>query len=315
MTVNSEPTKRFFYFIFFLIFPSLIFPQERKIKPGDMIEIIVYDHPELSNTVLVSSNGTIDYPFMQSIPVDGLTLEQLRKVIIAQLSAYSTSPPMVTAIFSRAALISVNVQGQVANPGVVQVPYHSRLQGALQQAGKILPGASQKAITIIRKEGERAITTTYNLEQFMLDGDLEQNPLLKDEDLIVVTGNPVFAQVKVLGNVNVPGTYDNFPGATILDMIFMAGGFKEDANSSKIMYISMFEGKKEERTMELDINLSRYFKNPQTYHNLPIVAPGDVIIVRTKKTIWASVWAATKEALVVAQLLYWIVLYQYYRKR
>jgi polysaccharide biosynthesis/export protein len=294
-----------------MLIPSLLFSQGRKIKPGDSIEIIVYGHEELSRTVFVSPQGTIDFPFMQSIPVDGQTLEKVRELVTAQLSHYLPTPPAVSAIFSGTASISVSVLGQVALAGVVQLPHDSRLQGALITAGKVLPGADLNAITLLRVENEKTLTNSYNLESFLIHGDLAQNPLLKDKDIIIVTGNPLFDQVKVLGEVNAPGTYNAFQGASILDLIFMAGGFTKEAKPSKIQFISLSE----EKTMELEIDLSKYFKTPQSYSHLPKVKGGDVIMVPTKKSTWSTVWRVTKEILTVAQFLYWIALYQYYRDR
>jgi len=297
--------------LLFLLIPSLLFSQQRKIKPGDSIEIIVYGHEELSRTVFVSPQGTIDFPFMQSIPVDGLTLDKVRGLITAQLSHYMPTPPAVTAMFSGTAKISVSVLGQVELAGVVQLPYDSRLQGALIKAGKLLPGAKLSTITLLRIENEKTSTSTYNLESFLINGDLAQNPLLKDRDIIIVTGNPLFDQVKVLGSVNAPGTYNVFHGATILDMIFMAGGFTKEAEQSKIQFISLSD----EKTMEVEIDLSKYFKTPQSYSHLPKVKGGDVILVPEKKNVWGTAWSITKEILTVAQFLYWIALFQYYRNR
>ena len=294
--------------LFFLI-PSLLFSQQRKIKPGDSIEIIVYGHEELSRTVFVSPQGTIDFPFMQSIPVDGLTLEKVRELIIAQLSHYLPSPPAVTAIFSGTATISVSVLGQVALAGVIQLPHDSRIQGALIKAGNVLPGADLSAITLLRTENEKTSTNSYNLGFFLTDGDLEQNPLLKDKDIIIVTGNPLFDQVKVLGSVNAPGTYNVFHGATILDMIFMAGGFTKEAEQSKIQFISLSD----EKTMELEIDLSKYFKTPQSYSHLPKVKGGDIIMVpEKKKSIWGATWSVVKEILSLGQIVYWIYLIRRY---
>ena len=290
--------------LFFLI-PSLLFSQQRKIKPGDSIEIIVYGHEELSRTVFVSPQGTIDFPFMQSFPVDGLTLEKMRELITSQLFQYLPSPPAVTAIFSGTATVSVSVLGQVALAGVIQLPHESRIQGALIKAGNVLPGADLSAITLLRTENDKTSSNTYNLGFFLTDGDLTQNPLLKDKDIIIVTGNPLFDQVKILGSVNAPGTYNVFHGATILDMIFMAGGFTKEAAQAKIQFISLSD----EKTMELEIDLSKYFKTPQSYSHLPKVKGGDIILVpEKKKSIWGATWGVVKEILSIGQLVYWIYL-------
>ena len=69
----------FIFFICLLNTPK-IFGQEQKIKPGDAIDIMVYGHQELSRVVTVSPKGTVDFPFLQNIPVDGLTLNEFRDI-------------------------------------------------------------------------------------------------------------------------------------------------------------------------------------------------------------------------------------------
>jgi len=308
MIKKSYLYKRLIIAIFFLfIMPSLLLSQQRKIKAGDAIEIIVYGHEELSRTVYVSPQGTIDFPFMQNIPVDGLTLDKTREVIVAQLTRYLTSPPVVTVSFAKTSIIIVNVMGQVGKPGVIQLPLQSRLQGAIHDAGNFLPGAIVNSVTLIRNDKGTTTTRNYNLELFVLKGDLEQNPQLKNEDIIIVTGNPIFAQVKVLGSVNMPGIYNPLHGASVVDMIFMAGGFTEEADLSKIKYISPSD----EKSFELEIDLSVYFKSPRSYANIPTVKQGDIIIVpKKKKSIWSATWGVVKEVLTLGQIVYWIYLFR-----
>jgi len=290
---------------------SFLNAQQRKIKPGDAIEIIVYGHQELSRTVEVSPQGTIDFPFMQNIFVDGLTIEKVREVITAKLALYLTSTPAVTVSFVKTSNIYVNVQGHVGAPGVVVLPSNSRLQGAVFKAGNILPGAIAKSVTLIRNEKGTVTTTTYNLELFVLNGDLGQNPILKDNDIVIVTGNPIFAQVKVLGAVQKPGTYAPPHGATVMDMIFIAGGFTENAKSKKVKYISPHV----ENTLELEIDIDRYFKSPQFYENIPTVKEGDIIIIPQKtRGVLLGAWSVLKEVLAVAQAIYYFVLISRYYK-
>ncbi|MDW7680887.1 MAG: polysaccharide biosynthesis/export family protein [bacterium] len=299
---NVLNNKMLIVIILFLI-PNLLFSQQRKIRPGDSIEIVVYGHSELSRTVFVSSQGTIDFPFMQNIPVDGLSIEKVREVIVAQLSRYLPTPPVVTAVFAGTSAITVSVLGQVAIPGVVQLPLQSRLQGALQKAGNVLPGADIGSITVLTTENGTTTTSNYNMELFLLNGDLAQNPTLTDNDIIIVTGNPIFDKVKVLGAVNRPGSYDAFHNASIMDMIFLAGGFAEDAETEKIMYISLAE----QTTTELEINLNKYFDVPQQYSHLPNIKPGDIIMVpKKKRKIWAALWSVTRDVLILGQSFYYI---------
>jgi len=292
-----------------IIIPALLNAQQRKIKPGDTIEIIVYGHQELSRTVEVSPQGTVEFPYMQNIPVDGQTLEKIRELIVARLKLILPTPPVVTASFVKTSNISINVLGHVGMPGLVELQLNSRLQGAIFKAGNFLPGAIAKSVTLIRNEKGETTTDTYNLELFIYNGDLQQNPVLKDEDIVIVTGNPIFAQVKVMGGVNRPGTYNPSLGASVIDLIFMAGGFTGNADLKKIKYISSSE----KEASEIEIDLSEYFKAQQTNVNIPTVKEGDIIIVPIKKkNLLLITWGIFKEVLSITQALYWIYLIRRY---
>jgi protein involved in polysaccharide export with SLBB domain len=82
------------------------------------------------------------------------------------------------------------------------------------------------------------------------------------------------SSVKVVGEVNNPGTFQNFSGATVLDMILMAGGPTEDADLEKVKYVSPSRKK----SIEFNFDLDKYLSSDQ-YYNLPAVKAGDVIAV------------------------------------
>ena len=269
------------WFSIVLLFTITVFAQDRLIRPGDTIDIVVYGHEELSRVTTVGANGSINFPFMQNIPVDGMSLEELRKFMVAQLSRYLESQPVVTVSFAESNMIVVSVLGHVTNPGTQQLPLVGTLQEALSIAGGPLPGANLESVNVLRENEGKLTRKQYNLHRLSLLGDLDQNPVLKDGDIVLVTGNSVFSSVKILGSVSDPGTYEPTQGATVLDMIFIAGGMTQDADIKNIRYVSPSA----KRSKELEIDLDRYFKDPYNYE-LPRVQPGDIIVVPQKNQFW-----------------------------
>ena len=79
-------------------------PESYRISPGDTILVTVWDHPELmevnqgggqnpqANGRLVHPDGTFYYPFVGTLKVAGMQLEELRNVITSKLSTYLQSP-------------------------------------------------------------------------------------------------------------------------------------------------------------------------------------------------------------------------------
>lgn len=285
-----------------LLLASLAFAQERKIKPGDAIEIVVYGHQELTRVVTVSPNGAIDFPFMQSVPVDGMTLDKLREIVVAQLSRYLNTYPVVTLSFSKSNTMVVSVLGMVKNPGLISMPLNSTLQGALAAAGGLLPGARHNEVTVSRDIDGRSVANAYDLEKFILEADMKQNPVVNDGDVIMVTGNPTLSNIKVIGAVRSPGIFEPAAGATVLDMLMRAGGPMDDANIKKVRLISPSRSK----SMEYSIDLSKAFSS-SSYYKLPIVKPGDVIYVPKKHNYWKSALAVARDVSTLALAAYYIV--------
>ena len=288
---------------------SALTAQERVIKPGDALNIVVYGHNELSRQVTVGAGGSIDYPFMQNIPVDGMTLEELRRFMVAQLSRYIEGQPIVTISFTASQLITVSVLGYVKKPGTVQLPLTGTLQEALSQAGGPQEGAKMDQVTLIRSEAGEVKKRNYNLVFLNLLGDMRQNPVMQQGDIVLVTGNPIFAGVKVIGEVNTPGIHEAFYGASVMDMIFKAGGLKQKADIKRIRYISPTE----KTSKEVMINLNQYYQDPYHY-TLPTVVAGDIIIVPTKSEWLRSALSYTANVTSIMSAIYYFTLVNRNRK-
>jgi polysaccharide export outer membrane protein len=260
--------------------------QEREIKPGDAIEIVVYEHEELSETVVVSPDGKVDSPFLKGIPVVNMTLERFEELLTTQLSRYLERSPLVKVRFVESYPIKVMVLGQVAQPGVYSVQNTSTPQGAVGQAGGFLPGAQLSQIKLIREEGDAANVQVVNLEKFYLEGDPAYLPLLKDGDTIVVPGNPLATGVKVIGGVKNPGNYEIFFRASILDAIYLAGGPTKDARLGKVSVVSQNGQKSHQAHYDVKHILESGNMGTNGNGTLPLVVPGDVVYVPQGTSVW-----------------------------
>ncbi len=286
-----------------LLLAALASPQERRIKAGDGIEIVVYGHQELSRVVTVSPQGTIDFPFMQNLPVDGLTLEKLREIVVAQLSRYLDSFPVVTLNFAKSNVININIMGMVKQPGIRQMPLASNLQGAIAAAGGPMSGARLSEVQLMRGEPGKIATSRYDLRKFLLEGDLKQNPVLAEGDIIMVTSGELLENVKVIGEVRLPGVFEEFTSATVIDMIMRAGGPTANADIKKIRYVSPSRKKQ----TEYRINLEQYLAASGSYPN-PEVKAGDIIYVPKKAGGWQAAlpYASTISSILIS--IYYVVL-------
>lgn len=285
-----------------LIVPLSLASQQRLIKPGDAIEIIVPQNQELSGTVVVAPDGTVDFPAIQGLPVDGISLQRFQEILVAHLSRYTEITPLIMVRFSESYPIKVTVLGQVALPGLYPIANTATLQGAIGAAGGFIPGAQLSKIRLIRTENGEKTEKIVNMEQFYLNGDPSALPMLEDNDTIVVPGNPLATNVKVLGAVENPGCYEVFFQTTLLDAIFLAGGPTVNAKMKKIKIVSLTS----QDTREVQIDIEKLLES-KNYQSIPIVLPGDVIYVPEKTVTWRKFMDLLTDLTIFASLYYIIV--------
>ena len=288
-------------YLFILTFISFSYSQERIIKPGDAIAIAVYGQEELNQTVTVSPEGTIDFPALQDLPVDGITIQRFRELLVAQLSRYMERTPLVTIRFVDQYPIRITVLGQVKNPGLHTILNTSTIQGAITVAGGFVTGAQLSKIMLVRTENGKMSNHTVNMEHFYRSGDPNQLPDLKNGDSIVVPGNPLASTVKVLGSVKIPGNYEVSFQTALLDLLYMAGGPTTDANLNNIKIGSIAD----QNMREISINIQELLKS-ENFQSMPIVVPGDIIYVPEKKITWRKVVSFIRDITPIVMIYYFI---------
>lgn len=212
---------------------------------GDVLNIIVYDHPELTIPAgsersaadsgnVVHSDGTIFYPYVGQVDVAGRTVRDVRDEIQRRLSSYISKPQVdvKVAVFNAQ---KAYVTGQVENPGtypITNIPM--RVLDVLGLAGGLNETANWHQVTLSR-DGEERILSVYNM---LNQGDLQQNVLIRHGDVIHVpeTANQ---QVYVMGEVMRPAAF-GMGGSplSLTNALAQAGGIREtSANASGIFVV------------------------------------------------------------------------------
>lgn len=286
-----------------LFFPGIGAGNENIIKPGDVIEISVMGNENLSQFVTVSPAGTIDFLFFEGLPVTDLTLQGFQKILVAQLTGYTDRRPLITVRFADSYPIRITVLGQVARPGIHKVLNTSTIQGAIAEAGGFVPGAQINQIKLIRKAGEVSENHVVNMERFFQEGNLAYLPTLMNDDTIIVPGIPLATTVKVLGSVLRPGSYEVQFRASLLDVIYMAGGPTDEANLSQVKVVS--PTLKDSREAVVNI---KDLVNAKAYQDIPNVQPGDIVHIPARRLTWNKFIGFVRDISAIG-ILYIIVRY------
>lgn len=212
---------------------------------GDVLSIIVYDHPELTIPAgsmrsavesgnVVHADGAIFYPHIGKVYVAGRTVREVRDEIQWRLADYIAKPQVDVSV---AAFRSqrVYVTGQVGEPGslpITNVPV--RVLDAVSASGGLTQNANWHNVVLTR--GDRNIElSVFDMLTF---GDLAQNLVLKDGDVLHIpdVGNQ---QVYVMGEVQNPTSFGlGNSRVSLTNAVSQAGGIREGtANASGIFVI------------------------------------------------------------------------------
>ena len=217
---------------------------EDRVGPGDILSIIVYDHPELTIPAgeqrsaaesgnLVNPDGTIFSPYTGRIRVDGQTVDEIRENSTTLLSEYIRDPQIEVRVAQFNSKF-VFVTGAVNKPGRVALRNTPlTLIDAVQLASGFTPDANQHELKITRQNR----TATVSSYELLKTGDLSQNIVLRPGDLVHVPDDST-QRVYVMGEVNRPGQVAmGATRLTLTDVITEVGGIKESSADAAGVFV------------------------------------------------------------------------------
>ena len=195
-----------------------------KLGPGDLIEVSVYNVPELASKVRVSNAGDIYLPLIDYVHVDGLTQEEAQTVIEKRLTEGGfVRSPHVTIFVDEAASQGVTVIGEVSKPGIYPDVSDHKLYEVISEAGGFTVSASRK-IAVIRRN--QADPIRVDLPRNLAD-DLSGNIDILPGDTISVPRAPI---IYVVGDVGHPSGFLVDNGTlSVLQALALAGGTNRTA--------------------------------------------------------------------------------------
>lgn len=250
------------------------------IEIGDYIAINVVGDEDFNRVVTVESDGTIAYPYIDEVPISGLTISELQVILVRTLQSYLDNPVVFVEILERYS-ITIQILGQVKNPGLIEIPSHLDVQSAVTLAGGMTELADPSKVHVLRKEidnSDESLRLKADLTEFMLTGNLDLLPELQENDIVIVPGASKNSYITVIGAVQNAGNYIPYPESDVLQIILQAGGLSERANSKNIKLLRFVDtGKYDEHI----VNLEKLIRN-NNIHLIPRVSGGDIIIVQER---------------------------------
>jgi polysaccharide export outer membrane protein len=215
---------------------------------GDLLSIQVFGEADLSAELRLSDAGTLSYPFLGELRVQGLTIGQLSELIRSRLAdGYLVNPNVnVTVLEYR----KFYINGEIKSPGAYFYQPGLTLERAVTLAGGFTDNASESKVYVIHDGEEGEPLTKLNLGSLILPGDS-----------VTVWE---YQKFYINGEVKSPGAYAYKIGMTLQRAVVLAGGFTDNASKDK-MYV---------------IHDGEETQPPQKLNMGSVIIQGDVVTVQ-----------------------------------
>jgi len=227
-------------------------PKPYAIGPGDVLGIVVWDHPELNlpttqttgggdgvgassvaTGYTVDANGNVQFAYAGLAHVAGLTEAQARALLTKRLGEYVRKPQIALRVQTYRSK-RVYLDGEVRTPGLQIVnDMPMTLPEAIDRAGGFTPTADRSQVSVTR--GDR--TVNVSLPALIAAGVNPSNILLRDGDLVRVRAASD-AKVFVLGEVSRPATLTLTDGRMSLgEALGDTGGVSQYTSDARQVFV------------------------------------------------------------------------------
>ena len=226
-------------------------PSGYKLGSGDVLQIVVWDHPELAAALgqpaqntrpsdaapgfVVDGDGNIQFPYVNhAIHAAGKTAEQVQREIYADLSKVFVKPQVTVRVASFRSS-QVYVDGDVRAPGAQTInDIPMTLTEAISRSGGFAPTADQSRVTITRN----GVAYPVNVAQMMKQGKNPADIMLQPGDMLHVDAredNTVY----VMGEVNKPSPVPPLRDGTLTlaEALAQAGQLNQETSNPKQLFV------------------------------------------------------------------------------
>jgi len=268
-----------------------------QIAEGDLLDIVIFETPELSGRFRVNLKGDILLPLAGTLHVAGMTLAEITDAVSQRYKdAKILVAPEVTVFVAEFTRRTITITGEVRAPGVFPIAAPRTLTDTLAMAGGLNDAASRTVSIVHAADPRQIIHVTLNVgaqtPESIQEGRME---ILPGDSIFVARSGIVY----LVGELMRPGGFqvEHNNRLTLLEAIALAGGLTRTAKASQARLIRRSATGREE--MKVDLHKVLYGGGPDM-----LLTDGDIVFVPnsvrkeyTQTLINGAIGAATSYAI------------------
>lgn len=162
--------------------------------PGDVLQVIVYGHEDLSTPAnnsqyspyVVRPDGKVSFPLIGDVEVTGKTVAQFREELTTRFSQYLVTPSISVNVM-KLGTTRVYVLGEIKKPGLYELEKGHSVIDALAKAEGFTEKSAKKNVFLVRAGSTEV--QKLNVNNFLTKADQNVNLVLNEGDCLYLTSN------------------------------------------------------------------------------------------------------------------------------
>jgi len=153
--------------------------------PGDMFTLDIVGEKDLPRDFQVASDGSVDFPYVHRVHVQGLEPQEVARAVRERLIAqHILIDPSIIVSIKEYNSKRITVLGQVQRPGSFPLTPGMTLVQAISNAGGLNAIANGERVNLTRKEKQGATTVVLSFDS-ITDGNSPDIPLQAGDQIYV----------------------------------------------------------------------------------------------------------------------------------
>ena len=166
-----------------------------KIGPMDVVEVSVFQVPELSKTVQVAANGTINLPLASEVQAAGKTPRDIERDLTKRLARDYLQQPQVNVYIKEYNSQRVTVDGAVKKPGVYPLRGSTTLLQVIATADGFTDTADSSVAIFRSIKGEKS-AAKFDVAE--IRSGKTKDPQIVEGDVVVVSNSAMKESLQAL---------------------------------------------------------------------------------------------------------------------